>query len=360
MHKITLLPCRLYSIDTPHILYAMTKEQTTIIKGVAILMMLFLHLFNSANVADSCTPLIYIGQTPLVHIISRACSPVGIFLMLSGYGLSYTYTHGRLSLKGQSERLLKLYIHYWLILLIFVSIGCYVKPEMYPGSPTDAVLNFMSIHSNYNSETWFLFPYMLLSLTALWIFKGIDRLGCTRSIVVSWVLYMASIYVISLYIAPTRAYTAWYSYVLTYFNVLFFFVIGAVFHRQTERGRGRIAYLNSHQAVIFAILAVLVTLNCLVSSAATAYLFEFAYVFLLLHMNIKGIIKRFLLAMGKQSMLMWMTHSFFCYYLFHNFIYGFKYPLVIYVVLIIISYSVSVPISFIAGRIIQRLPLARK
>ena len=153
-------------------------------------MMLFLHLFNGANIADSCTPLIYIGQTPLVHIISRACSPVGIFLMLSGYGLSYTYTHGRLSLKGQSERLLKLYIHYWLILLIFVSIGCYVKPEIYPGSPTDAVLNFMSIHSNYNSETWFLFPYMLLSLTALWIFKGIDRLGCARSIAVSWMLYM--------------------------------------------------------------------------------------------------------------------------------------------------------------------------
>lgn len=168
----------------------MTKEQTTIIKGVAILMMLFLHLFNNPNVGEYCTPLIYIGQQPLVHIISRACSPVGIFLMLSGYGLSYTYTHGRLSLKGQSERLLKLYIHYWLILLIFVSIGCYVKPEMYPGSPTDAVLNFMSIHSNYNSETWFLFPYMLLSVTALWIFKGIDRLGCARSIVVSWVLYM--------------------------------------------------------------------------------------------------------------------------------------------------------------------------
>ena len=68
----------------------MTKEQTTILKGVAILMMLFLHLFNGSNLTEVCEPLLFIGNTPLVHIISKACNPVGIFLMLSGYGLSYT------------------------------------------------------------------------------------------------------------------------------------------------------------------------------------------------------------------------------------------------------------------------------
>lgn len=69
----------------------MTKEQTNILKGIAILMMLFLHLFNGSNLTDVCEPLLFIGSTPLVHIISKACNPVGIFLMLSGYGLSYTY-----------------------------------------------------------------------------------------------------------------------------------------------------------------------------------------------------------------------------------------------------------------------------
>lgn len=79
----------------------MTKEQTNILKGIAILMMLFLHLFNSANLTDVCEPLLFIGSTPLVHIISKACNPVGIFLMLSGYGLSYTYFRGKLSFNGQ-------------------------------------------------------------------------------------------------------------------------------------------------------------------------------------------------------------------------------------------------------------------
>lgn len=337
----------------------MTKEQTNILKGIAILMMLFLHLFNGSNLTDVCEPLLFIGSTPLVHIISKACNPVGIFLMLSGYGLSYTYFRGKLSFTGQEHRLLKLYIHYWIILLIFVSIGSFVRPEKYPGSLSDIIMNFTSISNSYNSETWFLFPYALLSLTSVWIFKCIDKLGCVKSIIITWILYMISCYITSRYIAVNKAYTEWYTYIITYFNVLFSFVTGAVFHRQVEKGKGSIPFLHSHKLITFAILMTLIIINFFISSAATSYLFEFSYIFLLLHLSFNGITKRFLIAMGKQSMVMWLIHSFFCYHIFHDFIYGFRYPLVIYVVLIIISYVVSIPISYIAKLIIQRIPLLR-
>lgn len=337
----------------------MTKEQTNILKGIAILMMLFLHLFNGSNLTDVCEPLLFIGSTPLVHIISKACNPVGIFLMLSGYGLSYTYFRGRLSFNGQEHRLLKLYIHYWIILLIFVSIGSFVRPEKYPGSLSDIIMNFTSISNSYNSETWFLFPYALLSLTSVWIFKCIDKLGCVKSIIITWILYMISCYITSRYIAVNKAYTEWYTYIITYFNVLFSFVIGAVFHRQVEKGKGSIPFLHSHKLTTFAILMTLIIINFFISSAATSYLFEFSYIFLLLHLTFNGITKRFFITMGKQSMVMWLTHSFFCYHIFHDFIYGFRYPLVIYAVLIIISYVVSIPISYIAKLIIQRIPLLR-
>lgn len=337
----------------------MTKEQTNILKGIAILMMLFLHLFNGSNLTDVCEPLLFIGSTPLVHIISKACNPVGIFLMLSGYGLSYTYFRGKLSFNGQEHRLLKLYIHYWIILLIFVSIGSFVRPEKYPGSLSDIIMNVTSISNSYNSETWFLFPYALLSLTSVWIFKCIDKLGCVKSIIITWILYMISCYITSRYIAVNKAYTEWYTYIITYFNVLFSFVIGAVFHRQVEKGKGSIPFLHTHKLMTFTILMTLIIINFFISSAATAYIFEFSYIFLLLHLTFNGITKRFFTAMGKQSMVMWLTHSFFCYHIFHDFIYGFRYPLVIYVVLIIISYVVSIPISYIAKLIIQRIPLLR-
>lgn len=333
----------------------MTKEQTNILKGIAILMMLFLHLFNGSNLTDVCEPLLFIGSTPLVHIISKACNPVGIFLMLSGYGLSYTYFRGKLSFNGQEHRLFKLYIHYWIILLIFVSIGSFVRPEKYPGSLSDIIMNFTSISNSYNSETWFLFAYALLSLTSVWIFKCIDKLGCVKSIIITWILYMISCYITSRYIAVNKAYTEWYTYIITYFNVLFSFVIGAVFHRQVEKGKGSIPFLHSHKLTTFAILMTLIIINFFISSAATSYLFEFSYIFLLLHLTFNGITKRFLIAMGKQSMVMWLTHSFFCYHIFHDFIYGFKYPLVIYIVLIVISYVVSLPISYLSKAVIQRV-----
>ena len=333
----------------------MTKEQTNILKGIAILMMLFLHLFNGSNLTDVCEPLLFIGSTPLVHIISKACNPVGIFLMLSGYGLSYTYFRGKLSFNGQEHRLFKLYIHYWIILLIFVSIGSFVRPEKYPGSLSDIIMNFTSISNSYNSETWFLFAYALLSLTSIWIFKCIDKLGCVKSIIITWILYMISCYITSRYIAVNKAYTEWYTYIITYFNVLFSFVIGAVFHRQVEKGKGSIPFLHSHKLTTFAILMTLIIINFFISSAATSYLFEFSYIFLLLHLTFNGITKRFLIAMGKQSMVMWLTHSFFCYHIFHDFIYGFKYPIVIYVVLIVISYVVSLPISYLSKTVILRV-----
>lgn len=333
----------------------MTKEQTNILKGIAILMMLFLHLFNGSNLTDVCEPLLFIGSTPLVHIISKACNPVGIFLMLSGYGLSYTYFRGKLSFNGQEHRLFKLYIHYWIILLIFVSIGSFVRPEKYPESLSDIIMNFTSISNSYNSETWFLFAYALLSLTSIWIFKCIDKLGCVKSIIITWILYMISCYITSRYIAVNKAYTEWYTYIITYFNVLFSFVIGAVFHRQVEKGKGSIPFLHSHKLTTFAILMTLIIINFFISSAATSYLFEFSYIFLLLHLTFNGITKRFLIAMGKQSMVMWLTHSFFCYHIFHDFIYGFKYPIVIYVVLIVISYVVSLPISYLSKTVILRV-----
>ena len=333
----------------------MTKEQTNILKGIAILMMLFLHLFNGSNLTDVCEPLLFIGSTPLVHIISKACNPVGIFLMLSGYGLSYTYFRGKLSFNGQEHRLLKLYIHYWIILLIFVSIGSFVRPEKYPGSLSDIIMNFTSISNSYNSETWFLFPYALLSLTSVWIFKFIDKLGCVKSIIITWILYMISCYITSRYIAVNKAYTDWYTFIFTYFIVLFSFVIGAVFHGVVEKGKGSIPFLHSHKLTTFAILMTLIVINFFISSAATSYLFEFSYIFLLLHLSFNGVAKRFLMAMGKQSMVMWLTHSFFCYHIFHDFIYGFKYPLVIYIVLIVISYVVSLPISYLSKAVIQRV-----
>ena len=63
----------------------LTQTQTNNSKGIAILMMLCLHLFNTLNYQGLFVPLIFIGDKPLVYYISLFCDccvPIYCFCML--------------------------------------------------------------------------------------------------------------------------------------------------------------------------------------------------------------------------------------------------------------------------------------
>lgn len=70
-------------------------------------------------------------------------------------------------------------------------------------------------------------------------------------------------------------------------------------------------------------------------------------------------LKKVLIKLGDNSMNMWMIHSWFCYYIFHDFIYSLKYPLLIFVVLVVISYVCSLAVNKIAQPI-ERLFMTKK
>lgn len=71
-----------------------SKADTMAVKGVAILFMLFAHLFNRLQLVDLSTPLAYVGEQPLVSLLIFAMSPVHFFIFLSGYGLSLSNKNG--------------------------------------------------------------------------------------------------------------------------------------------------------------------------------------------------------------------------------------------------------------------------
>ena len=73
-----------------------SKADTMAVKGVAILFMLFAHLFNRLQLVDLSTPLAYVGEQPLVSLLIFAMSPVHFFIFLSGYGLSLFFESRRL------------------------------------------------------------------------------------------------------------------------------------------------------------------------------------------------------------------------------------------------------------------------
>ena len=71
-----------------------SKADTMAVKGVAILFMLFAHLFNNQQLIGLSTPLAYVGEQPLVYLLIFAMNPVHFFIFLSGYGLSLSNKNG--------------------------------------------------------------------------------------------------------------------------------------------------------------------------------------------------------------------------------------------------------------------------
>ena len=330
----------------------MSKEQSTIIKGVAILLMFFLHLFNH-DVTGDCTPLLFIGNTAFVTILTRACGPVPFFLIVSGYGLHYTYHHKGLTWNGQIRRILKLFITYWLVLAIFVSIGCFLRPDKYPGTPLNAFLNIISWSSSYNAETWFLFPYTVLALFAAYIFKFIDKLGNIKSFIFFCVIGFVAMFITSRYIAVYKIHDSIFAHIVTIANLSFSFAVGAILHRIAEKRDLTIDKAKSNQIITFSLLIILIAIKCFIKISFFDTFYVLLFILLFIQLDLKKFIKKNLLKLGEYSMPMWMTHTFFSTYLFHDFIYGFKQPLLIYLVLIIISYVVSIPIMMISRIIIQ-------
>ena len=330
----------------------MNKETSTIIKGVAILMMLFYHLFGRDNLTEICTPLLYIGNTPLVRYITNACYPVSFFMILSGYGLTYCYKKNQLSPIIQGKRILKLYVHYWLVLLIFVTIGHYIKPDIYPNNLIHVLINITGINCTYNGEIWFLLPYTIISMLSWWIIDYIYNLNDKRKIFITLIVYSV-IFLIARYIGyhlPKNELLATLLIQLVYIvQLTFYFSLGILLFRLLENEPTALKAIKP--TTYFIIIIALFIIKSMIKVTIADGLYAFIIIFCISHLQLHRLFHNVLYKLGQYSMPMWMTHTFFAVYLFQNFVYGFKYPLLIWLVLIALSYLVSIPILKIGNRI---------
>lgn len=339
----------------------MSKQESQELKGVAILLMLFLHLFSNESDAASCSNLFYIGGVPLVHLMTRMANPVPFYVILSGYGLYATWQKGD---KRRWSRLLNLGLHYWLILLFFVLIGAFLVPWKYPGTPYTVIENLTAFNTSYNSEHWFLFPYVLLAVTSPFLFKWCGRknlffvLVCILALHgVSHILYIriSDLFMISRnnhFLISGYGERYLYVFMLLYHPILYGslllnFLLGALacknnwFKRCADRSLIKWAWL---------LLILLCVVRCSIKTGAFHYIYVFVFIWIWQQMMRPKWLNTFLAYMGKHSMNMWLIHSFFCYHIFHDWVYGFRYPILIFCVLLLMSYLSSCIINWIYNR----------
>ena len=168
----------------------LSKNDTNVLKGLAILLLLIHHLFYSNNGLYDDIRLF--GDRFMVQeigLISKVC--VALFVMLSGYGLAIgaEKTGGVQDLKGfYLRRFKKLFLNYWLIWAIFVPVSIFAFGYTFTDAykydvPQQLVLDILGLHDIfyqypmmcYNPTWWFYSCIILLYLLFPFFYRWMKK-----------------------------------------------------------------------------------------------------------------------------------------------------------------------------------------
>ncbi len=313
----------------------MTKKQSSVLYGTAILLMLYFHLFGAPGLPD--TEYVSVlnfagGGINLERALSwfgRIC--VGIYAFISGYGMYRSLVKVKAHEGTFWKRLKNIYSSivkrilvfmrkYWLVFCIFVPIGFALGVYK-----TDGILplieNIVSLRYDYNGAWWYVMQYifMILLVPAVDLFfdflfaKKCRTIKTFAVLAVQFAFYAAFF----LLVFPLYKNAAYYTAI---------FVIGYLcsrfdlFSKLIEKiPGGAPSYIIGWALIAAAFLTrTLLAKNPghIGSDVVLAPAFCFAVCLLT---RKSGKITGAFAWLGKYSVYMWLTHNFFWLYFFPEF-----------------------------------------
>lgn len=322
-------------------------RQTNICKGVAVLILVFHHMFRYSPV--EFVPLIRFNGLSLVYRIAdlgHVC--VAIFLILSGYGMFKSYSSferkngGKLGVRHDlvfiKNHLLKLMFSFWFIYILFLPIGMLMGRsfiEIYQGNPLYMLLDFLGIAyyfktPMYNQTWWFMaiiILYYILFPSMMRLLKKAPELLLCIGIFLNFAAFIPDIGEARTHLLP--------------------FILGMylarldILNRMAQRMRGVWTALLGSVLLIGAGALFRHYFN---NSIALDAMFGLGIVLFTAFVlsRIPGL-RKVLEELGKVSSAIFMFHS-FIYVYFHpcrDIIYWFKYVVPIFVVMMAVCFGIA-------------------
>lgn len=336
---------------------AITLQKTNQLKSIAILMMLFLHLFNQ-NYHGLFQPVLFIGTQPLsyyISLFSDACVP--IFAFVSGYGLYHSYINNPENyLQKNKERTKKLYIRYWIILLLFaVSLGWLLNEEGYPGSWQKLALNITGLEPSYNGAWWFFTTYILFVFTSRFWFKLFNRgnpyLYLIGLLFIYFVAFYFRIYKSNLF--ENGFLNRLHSQSALYFCTLFQFMVGAFALKYHWHAKVTDLFTNIKYRNFIAFIGIvgLIIFHGILPNFILAPFTALGFIFLFLQMNFGKRVDSILDFFTPHATNLWLVHMFFYMIYFKEIIYEPQNPTLIFIWLILWCVVASYLINAIYNRV---------
>lgn len=334
-----------------------TKDDTKIMKAVAIMLMLYHHLFGFPERINEN----YINLIPSIngHNVSFLLASFGklcvaIFIFLSGYGIYLSMNNHRKE-EVIKKRIYSLYKIFWKVFVIFVPI-CLIFGKI-KFNLLEIILNFIGLNITINKEWWFLTPYIILILTSPLIIKIMDKLSFIPNL-----LLIILINIITLEIIPIIQLNNWTSllagnsifyHIHLTINLLSCFMMGIWCAKYNILSYFKNKYSNNYMYVIISGMILLIIFYM---RTKLGYLYDYIYtpifiICLTIILNVKNNIieklKHILIKIGNESTIIWLTHTFYCYTLCQKFIFMPKIDILIFIWLLLISYTTSLIIKYI-------------
>lgn len=352
-----------------------TRRDTKILKGVAICLMLYHHLFAFPErvMAGSFVSLYYFNDTNLsvcLGAFGRICVPM--FTFLSGYGCYMASTQEENMSALVQKRLWGLYKTFWMVFFVCLPGILYTHRYSRPSDMiSELVYNFLSLHSTFNEEWWFVLPFALL----LVLFPAIKRfLERERASLYTDFLITVMINAVIVYIIPVIAEeklfsaareTVFWKHTEELLEILPAYITGCVFARYNLLSEAK-ARFGGRPAWCAAALAAMLAVFFIRSVNRDYYDFINAAVFILaltvlLPLKPMRLIGRAFEKLGEQSALMWLTHTLLCYHWLQPLVYAPKYAPLIFLWLVVLSYGFAKLIRLfykLLGRVYGKLSRA--
>lgn len=157
----------------------LSKRDSLMAKGIAILGMLMLHLFCRLDNLPY-TPWVWIGGKPLVYylgLFGDICVPAYCFV--SGYAqMLLQEKEGTAYGRRRWGRLVKFLSNYWLALCVFSVVGLlFDKTGAIPGSLREFLGNALLYRISYNGAWWFVLTYVILVWISPYIIKIVRKVN---------------------------------------------------------------------------------------------------------------------------------------------------------------------------------------
>lgn len=330
-----------------------TRRDTKIIKGVAICLMLYHHLFAyPMKVVDGniFISLYTFGETTLSTYIGqfgRICLPM--FVFLSGYG---TYLSSAKAKDMQSlvlKQMLGLYKSFWKVFFIFVPASVLFFGIRPAPVQRELIYNFLGLSYSFNKEWWFITPYVLLLILFPAVKRFIERenagLFTDLFIVVllnGFVQYVLP-EIIKLDVFVFLGGSVFWEHIKVMLGLLPGFVTGCIFARYgilnevKSRLGGRLLWCAAALVGMAALFYIHLYNYMLYDFINTAVFI--VCITVLLPTKPGRLIGRVFEILGEESTFMWLTHSFFCYYWCQKLVFAPKYSPVIFLWLLALSFA---------------------